>query len=180
MSKKPLLDAPPSDGPPFDAVDEIVNDVRQQYPDLDVMGLPITGRVLRLAQHLQTRRDDQLARFGLTVADFDVLASLRRRAGAGAVNVRDLQRTMMLSSSGITKRLDRLEHAALVARGPDPGDRRGVLIRLTDEGRKLIDEAIPAITRFETDLVRGAVASERDRSRLERSLRQLLVAHELA
>lgn len=161
-----------------DAVDEVVTDVHHLYPGLEVVGLPITGRVLRLAQVLQARREEQLAPFGITVADFDVLASLRRRAGTGSVNVRDLQRAMMLSSSGITKRLDRLEGSALIERQPDPADRRGVLIRLTSAGLELIDAAIPAITRFETDLVRGALGVEKDRLRVEGSLRQLLLAHE--
>ena len=42
----------------------------------------------------------------------------------------------------MTNRIDRLEELGLVARERDPEDRRGVLIRLTTEGRKLVDEAI--------------------------------------
>ena len=163
-----------------DAVDEVVSNVRDLYPELEVVGLPITGRVLRLAQILQARREEQLAEFNITLADFDVLATIRRRAGAGSVNVGELQAAMMLSSSGITKRLDRLESSGLVRRQPDPSDRRGVLISLTDAGFELIDKAIPAITRFETDLVRSALGAEKDRARVESGLRQLLVAQEPA
>ena len=153
-----------------DAIDQVVNDLRRWRPDLEVVGLPITGRVLRLAQYLTIGREQRLAEFGLTVADFDVLATLRRRAGADPVNVRDLQHAMMLSSSGVTKRLDRLETAQLIERHPDPNDRRGVLIRLSPTGLDLIDRAVVAITVFENerrqrcDRLRRRAAPARDRS----------------
>jgi DNA-binding MarR family transcriptional regulator len=139
-----------------------------------VAGLPIVGRVLRLAQHLQANREEGLAEFGLSVADFDVLASLRRRSVAGPVNVRDLQHSTMLSSGGMTKRLDRLEAAGHLVRRADPADRRGVLIELTPAGRDVIDRAIPSITLSETLFVRTALASEHERAAVEKALRRLL------
>ncbi len=163
---------------PTDAVDQIVNDLRRWRPDLEVVGLPITGRVLRLAQYLTVGRELRLAEFGLTVADFDVLATLRRRADSGSVNVGDLQRAMMLSSSGVTKRLDRLETARLIERLPDPNDRRGVLIRLTQTGIDLIDRAVVAITIFESDAVGSAIGSDEERLQLETGLRRMLLEHE--
>jgi len=164
--------------PSSDAVDQVVSDLRRWRPDLEVVGLPITGRVLRLAQFLTSGREQQLAEFGLTVADFDVLATLRRRAGTNPVNVRDLQHAMMLSSSGITKRLDRLETAQLIERHPDPGDRRGVLIQLSPAGLDLIDRAVVAITVFESGVVSGAIGSDEERLQLETGLRRMLIAYE--
>jgi DNA-binding MarR family transcriptional regulator len=161
-----------------DAIDTVVDDLRAWRPDLDVIGLPITGRVLRLAQFLTSGREQVLAGFGLTVADFDVLATLRRRAGADAVNVRELQHSMMLSSSGITKRLDRLETLGMLERHPDPGDRRGVLIKLSAVGLDLIERAVPAVTVFESNVVGGAIGSAVERAQLESALRRLLVAQE--
>ena len=164
--------------PPRDAIDQVVNDLRRWRPDLDVAGLPITGRVLRLAQYITIGREQRLAEFGLTVADFDVLATLRRRAGADPVNVRDLQHAMMLSSGGVTKRLDRLESTQLIERHPDPSDRRGVLIRLSPTGLDLIDRAVVAITDFENGAVGDVIGSDEERLQLETSLRRLLTAHE--
>jgi len=161
-----------------DVVDGIVQDVVDLYPGIDVIGLPITGRVLRLARYLEALRERRLADFGLTVPDFDVLASMRRRAGTASINVRDLQRSMMLSSGGTTKRLDRLEGADLIERLPDPNDRRGVLIRLTPAGLTLIDEAIPAITALENDVVGHAITSSRHRDEVAGGLRRMLLAHE--
>lgn len=163
---------------PSDAIDHVVNDLRRWRPDLEVVGLPITGRILRLAQYVTSGREHCLAEFGLTVADFDVLATLRRRAGAEPVNVRDLQHAMMLSSSGVTKRLDRLEAAQLIERHPDPSDRRGVLIKLSEAGLDLIDRAVVAITDVESGAVADAIGSDEERRQLENGLRRMLTAHE--
>ena len=75
--------------PKTDAVDEIVDDVREHFPDLEVTGLPVTGRILRLCRFLETRREEQLAQFGLTLGDFDMLATMRRRAADRTRRVRD-------------------------------------------------------------------------------------------
>ena len=161
-------------------MDEIVDGVREWLPDVDVSGLPITGRILRLARHLEAGREAELAQFGLTLADFDMLATLRRRAHDKPIKIRDLQLSLMLSSGGTTKRLDRLESAGLIERLPDPNDRRGTLITLSPRGLELIEEAVPAITRYETSVVSGAIGSERSRAAVENGLRQLLIAKESA
>jgi DNA-binding MarR family transcriptional regulator len=161
-----------------DAVHLIVGDVRDLYPDLEVIGLGITGRIMRLAHYLEVGREEQLAEFGLTFPDFDVLATMRRRGGSEAMKVGTLQRWILLSSGGTTKRLDRLESRGLIERLRDPNDRRGVLIRLTPQGIALIDEAIPAITRFENDLVSSAISSDQQRSVVADGLRRLLIDQE--
>ena len=163
-----------------DVVDGIVDDVFDLYPGIEVNGLPITGRVMRLARYLEALREQWLGEFGLTVPDFDVLATMRRTAGNAAINVRELQRSMMLSSGGTTKRLDRLEHAGLIERLPDPNDRRGVLIRLTPAGIELIDQAIPAITAHENEVVGNAIPSTRRRDQVADGLRRLLLDRERA
>lgn len=166
--------------PQTDAVDEIVDDVREHFPDLEVTGLPITGRVLRLCRFLETRREEQLAHFGLTLGDFDMLATMRRRAADQPINIRELQRSLMLSSGGTTKRLDRLQAAGLIERLPDPTDRRGVLIGLSPAGRTAIDEAVPAITSYETTMVEAAIGSTTVRAAVEDGLRRMLIAQETA
>lgn len=160
-----------------DVLDGVVRDVRDLYPELDVIGLPIVGRVLRLARFLEGRRETQLGEYGLTVPDFDVLATMRRQAGDEAINIRELQRSMMLSSGGTTKRLDRLEAAGHIERLPDPNDRRGVLIRLTPKGRALIDDILPAITRAENAVVSSAIDAD-EGAVVADGLRRLLIAQE--
>ncbi len=161
-------------------MDEIVDEVREWLPDADVAGLPITGRILRLARYLEAGRERELTRFGLTVADFDLLATLRRRAAGEPIKIRDLQLSLMLSSGGTTKRLDRLERAGLIERLPDPNDRRGTLITLSSKGFDLISEAVPAVIGHEAAAVTAALGSQRSRVAVEDGLRQLLIANESA
>ncbi len=161
-------------------MDEIVDEVRTWLPDSDVAGLAIAGRVLRLARYLEARREDELEPFGLTLGDFDMLATMRRRAAGESIKIRDLQRSLMLSSGGTTKRLDRLEAAGLIERHPDPNDRRGTLIALSPEGLDLINEVVPVVIRHEAALVSDAIGSERNRAAVEDGLRRMLIAQEAA
>ena len=68
----------------------------------------------------------------------------------------------MLTSSGTTKRLDKLEAAGLVAREPDPNDRRGTLIALTDQGRALVDQVTGPHLANEARLLAPLSAEERE------------------
>jgi DNA-binding MarR family transcriptional regulator len=77
----------------------------------------------------------------------------------------------MLTSSGTTKRLDRLEQAGLIMRGADPGDRRGTLISLTPAGRALIDDVTAAHLENERRLLSSL--TEADQRRLADLLRTL-------
>jgi DNA-binding MarR family transcriptional regulator len=161
-----------------DRIDGIRTDLARTRPGLDSSGVAITGRLLDLARHVTAQREAELQAFDLTVADYDVLATLRRRAGEAGLNPRDVQRAVMVTSGGMTKRLDRLEQAGLIERRPDPTDRRGVLIRLTPQGRSAIDKALDAMLGVERQTLERAITDEADRARLEELLRQLLLAFE--
>jgi DNA-binding MarR family transcriptional regulator len=77
----------------------------------------------------------------------------------------------MMSRAGMTKRLDRLEAAGLVARSLDPADRRSFRAALTEHGREIVDRALTQHAATMTGLVSGL--SDEDRETLERSLRTL-------
>src|SRR3979411_678322 len=83
-----------------------------------------------------------LAEGGLQPAGCDVLATLRRSGEPYMLSPTHLYETVMISSGGMTNRLDCLERAGLVERRPDPNARRGKLIALTDVGKRVIDETI--------------------------------------
>jgi len=74
---------------------------------------------------------DVLQRFGLSIADFDVLNTLRRVSDQHGSKPSDMARSSLITTGAMTSRLDRLEQAGLIRRTPDPADRRGVLVRLT-------------------------------------------------
>src|SRR5918997_1702586 len=102
------------------------------------------GGASRLGRELEQRLEPVYREHGLEPGWHDVLATLRRTGPPYRLRPTDFTTTLMLTSSGTTKRLDRLEQAGLIAREPDPEDRRGTLISLTPEGRRLIDGLTPA------------------------------------
>jgi DNA-binding MarR family transcriptional regulator len=105
------------------------------------------------AAHLQS--------FDLTPGDFDVLATIRRRQDKGGLNPGQVLESVLITSGGLTKRIDRLEKAGLIERHPDPGDRRGTLLRLTPAGRKRIDQAISSLLEMEHEKVTAALGDRR-------------------
>jgi DNA-binding MarR family transcriptional regulator len=119
-----------------DDVDAILEQWRAARPELDPSPIGIVGRMSRLARELEARLEPVYRDHGLEPGWHDVLATLRRHGPPFRMRPTDLTASMMLTSSGTTKRL---EAAGLIAREPDPGDRRGTLIALTDEGRRVID-----------------------------------------
>ena len=110
---------------------------------------------------------------GLEPGWYDVLATLRRSGPPYRLRPSEFTGALMLTSSGTTKRLDRLEQAGLVARTPDPHDRRGTLITLTAAGRELVDAASEAHLANEHRLL--APLSDAERHRLADLLRKLLL-----
>ena len=82
----------------------------------------------------------------------------------------------MMTSGGMTAMLDRLERKGLIARTPNPADRRGSLVRLTEEGLAMIDDAMVRHTEAEHALV--AVLGAEDQKRLTNLLRRLLLSVE--
>jgi DNA-binding MarR family transcriptional regulator len=133
----------------------------------------VVGRVSRLARELEQRLEPVFARNGLEAGLFDVLATLRRAGEPYRMRPADLAQAVMLTSSGTTKRLDRLETAGLIVRRPDPQDRRGLLIELTPAGRQLIDAAVADHVAAEHRLL--AALGPQDRDTLAGLLRKLLL-----
>jgi DNA-binding MarR family transcriptional regulator len=148
--------------PDQDGVDGILRQWRRERPDLDASPMGVVGRVSRLARELEQRLDPVFARHGLEGGLFDVLATLRRSGAPYRMRPADLAQAVMLTSSGTTKRLDRLETAGLIVRRPDPQDRRGLLIELTPAGRQLIDAAVADHVAAEHRLLAALRPDERD------------------
>src|SRR6201996_8467814 len=126
---------------PRDEVDDLVAAWNAQRPDLDVEPLEVLSRISRLARHLDIARRGAFADHGLESWEFDVLSALRRQGPPFQLTPGALLRATLVTSGTMTNRIDRLAAAGLVRREPDPSDRRGVLVTLSDRGREAVDAA---------------------------------------
>lgn len=154
-----------------DEVDRLVEAWRRERPDLDVAPMEVLSRVSRLSRHLDVARRAAFAEHGIEQWEFDVLAALRRAGPPYQLSPGRLLRETLVTSGTMTNRVDRLAARGLVERLPDPGDRRGVLVRLTDDGRETVDSALAGLLEVERPLL-GALSGE-DRDRLAGLLRRL-------
>jgi DNA-binding MarR family transcriptional regulator len=158
--------------PVRDEVDTLVDAWHRERPDLDVAPMEVLSRISRLAHHLDRRRATAFGTHGLEPWEFDVLAALRRSGKPYRLTPGQLIRETLVTSGTMTNRVDRLVARGLVSRDDHPGDRRGVLVRLTDQGREAVDAALADLLAAERALV--SHLSDTDRSHLVAVLRQLL------
>jgi DNA-binding MarR family transcriptional regulator len=117
---------------------------RRERPDLDVFPQGVIGRLHRVALELTERLTAVYAEHGLSEGEFDVLATLRRAGAPYERAAGELADHTLVTTGGLTKRVDRLEARGLVERRVEASDARRRLIRLTPEGKNLIDRAFTA------------------------------------
>ncbi|WP_436527540.1 MarR family winged helix-turn-helix transcriptional regulator [Actinoplanes sp. HUAS TT8] len=155
-----------------DGVDRILAQWATERPDLQTTAMGVFGRIQRIARIAGDTQERAYATYGIGRPEFDVLATLRRSGPPYQLSPGALAASMMLSTGGTTARLDRLEKAGLVARSPDPSDRRAILVHLTDQGRTVADQAVTAGLAEQQRLL--AHLSPTQQSQLDDLLRALL------
>lgn len=156
-----------------DGVDLILKQWARERPDLDASPMGVIGRISRLSRIFERELQDAFSSFGLNPGEFDVLATLRREGKPYQLNPTELSKALMVSSGGMTNRLDRMERAGLVTRQPDPGDRRGSQVVLTEKGLRLVEEAVAEHVTNEHRLL--SALQKTDREGLANLLRELLL-----
>jgi DNA-binding MarR family transcriptional regulator len=159
-----------------DEVDELVEAWERERDDLDLAPVAVFSRISRLARHLDLARRQAFTEHGIESWEFDVLAALRRAGAPYELSPGRLLRETLVTSGTMTNRVDRLAARGLVERKPDPNDRRGVLVRLTDQGRRTVDGALAGLLERERGLLAGLESA--DQQRLADLLRTLVVHFE--
>jgi DNA-binding MarR family transcriptional regulator len=145
-----------------DEVDDLVAGWRAERPDLDLEPLQVLSRVSRLARHLDLARRTAFAAYGLEAWEFDVLSALRRQGPPYQLSPGALLRATLVTSGTMTNRIDRLASAGLVSRHPDPLDKRGVIVAITDRGKFAVDAALTDLLDRERQLLSGLDPGHRD------------------
>jgi DNA-binding MarR family transcriptional regulator len=146
-------------------------------PDIEVGALVVTARLTRIGAHLARRQESTFGRFGLGRGEVGALSALRIAGPPHRLSPTHLAKGLMLSSAGVTSRIDKLERRGFVRRLADPNDRRGVLIELTDAGIEVVDAAVAALTVSDRQLMERFDPEEV--TQLEGLLRKLLGGLEL-
>jgi DNA-binding MarR family transcriptional regulator len=146
-----------------DAVDDILSQWQRERPDLDPSPMGIFGRIARLAVLQREASEERLAEYGINAAEFDVLATLLRSGPPYSLTPGRLARSAMVTTGGMTGRINRLEAKGLVARDGNEADRRSIRVRLTEEGKRTTDAAVGAHLAAESSLLESLSDSERAR-----------------
>jgi DNA-binding MarR family transcriptional regulator len=134
----------------------------------------IVDRVGSVTKRVRAALKETLVDYGISPEDWGVLTSLSLRKDGKRASPGALAREFELSSGAVTSRLDRLESRGFVRRLPDPGDRRGVVVELTPEGRAAWESAIEVQGRKEAFFASALTKAEQ--RQLNGLLRKLLVA----
>jgi DNA-binding MarR family transcriptional regulator len=126
-----------------DWTDQVLDRMASVRSRKEIEPYEVTARISRIGVHLSRLQDETFGQFGMGRGEVGVLGALLT-AGEKRLSPTQLFKGLMLSSAGITSRLDRLERRGYVKRVSDPDDRRGVLVELTDAGRNALELAVGA------------------------------------
>ncbi|MQA08413.1 MAG: MarR family transcriptional regulator [Pseudonocardiaceae bacterium] len=161
-----------------DSIDRWLEEWSWADYDLALRPMVVSKRITRIARHLEKLATDTLGPLGLDPGEFDVLATLLRAGPPHELTPTGLNRSLMMSAGGLTKRLGRLEERELITRRLSPDDRRSLLVTLTDAGKSLAERAVTAHSKATADMVDRI--GQHSREQLSGLLRTLLVTLEEA
>lgn len=155
-----------------DGIDRVEQAWARERPDIDVTSVGIISRIWRVSRHLERERKERLAELGTDRVTLDVLAMLRRSGPPYRRTAGELTHASLITSGGVSQRLDKLEKAGLVARHIHPEDRRRIDVELTPEGMQLVDSVLADLMEHESKLLDELSVGEKDD--LRRTLKRLL------
>ena len=159
-----------------DAVDLRRAQWARELPELDTEPMAVLGRIWRIANVVAPGIEATFRGFGLERGEFDVISTLRRSGPPYRLTPTDLYTMLMISSGGLTHRLDRLERAGLIRREQSPQDGRSRVVALTEEGARGAEQACRADMEQEASTLAGLEPS--DRAELATLLRKLALVLE--
>jgi DNA-binding MarR family transcriptional regulator len=160
-----------------DHVDRFLEEISSDLPsDLDLTVEGIVDRIGGINRRIKRMHEETLDQQGLTLSDWHVLTSLRWSGEPYRRSAGELARHADLTSGAMTSRLDALEKEGLVRRLRDPGDRRSVLVELTQKGRKKHEQGMGIQAKKEALLAEAL--TDREKEQLNGLLRRVMLTLE--
>jgi DNA-binding MarR family transcriptional regulator len=142
---------------PDDLTDPVAMHCKYWACNYDGALMPIMIALHRVYAAKTASANAIFARHGLGPAEFDVLAALRRTAPPHELTPSDVQRSVIITSGGLTKILRQLEQRGLVSRSTDSSDRRSKPIRLNPAALTLIQQTMDELVAHHSNWFRNAL-----------------------
>ncbi len=159
-----------------DHIDGMLEIWKRELPDLDLATEGIVERIQKIARHLDHAMEETLMLQNLHRGEWRLLGALRRSGPPYRRSPGQLAGEMGLSSGAMTNRLDRMEAAGLIRRQPDPSDRRGLQVTLTDAGWQAWQTSTDAQATKEALIASALTLDEKEQ--LNALLRRFLLSFE--
>ncbi len=141
-------------------IEDILAQWRRERPDIDPTSMAVCGDIWRAGEILRQGVMANLKNYDLDFPQFDVVLTLRRQGRGQTLSPSVLAKEMMLSTSAMTNRLDRLEKRGLIKRIVDPTDRRALKIALTDEGFEMTEGLVVSHVATEDKMLENLTEEE--------------------
>ncbi|MFT5411341.1 MAG: DNA-binding MarR family transcriptional regulator [Verrucomicrobiales bacterium] len=146
-------------------METILSQWQRERSDIDASPMAVCGEIVRASKRLRQGILANVSNFDLDLAGFDVILTIRRQGSGETLSPSVLSEEMMLSTSAMTNRLERLKKRGLIARSMDPNDRRGIKVQLTDEGFALADKMVVSHVETEESMLSSLTEAERNKLR---------------
>lgn len=156
---------------PFDPIDE----ARRHWEDRWDGGAAMAAAtsIVRASQIVVAKVEEALRPFELTFPRYEALVLLVF-SRKGALPLGKMGERLQIHPASVTNIIDRLEAQGFVTRIAHPTDRRTILAEITDDGRRVVEEATKAIVAVSLGL---DVLSEREQNAVTRLMRKLRLGH---
>jgi DNA-binding MarR family transcriptional regulator len=154
---------PTSSAGPQDGIDERRAQWAAELPEVDTRGMAILGRARWITLTARPPIEAIFKAHGLDSGEADVLFSLLRSGPPYRLRPTELFRSLMISSGGLTDRLNRLTKTGLIRRASAEGDGRSLPVELTEEGIRRAREAFREDMAIEAAMLEGLTEDEQVR-----------------
>ena len=145
-----------------DNVSRAVREVCQAWPGYQASSIEVVLRILRGSRFFYRELVRGLVDYGVSPLESGVLMELRLAGPPYKMTPTRLHNRLLITSGGMTGRIDRLQKRGLVCRSPDPEDRRSILVELTERGLELMEGLSHTHFSIMEQLTEGLTSEERE------------------
>lgn len=156
----------------LDRVDITLHKWSKERGELDTSAKAIIGRIIRLQGVILEIVSKTFKTFQINPGEYAVLCNLRVNGKPYQMSPKEIIQSVLLTSGGMSNLLERMEQKQLIKRIHNSNDRRGVLVRLTEKGKNIIDAAMTEHVHVESQLI--AALTKHEQTILESFLKKLL------